>query len=83
VRRSRTFETLAQLFLAGSQRQPLVLAVENLHWIDPTSEAFLALLIERMAGGAPAGADHHPAWPSCALDGPVVCDAACAATSGH
>jgi transcriptional regulator with AAA-type ATPase domain/predicted ATPase len=50
VRRSRTFETLAQLFLAGSQRQPLVLAAENLHWIDPTSEAFLALLIERMAG---------------------------------
>ena len=50
VRRSRTFETLTQLFLAGSQRQPLVLAVENLHWIDPTSEAFLALLIEQMAG---------------------------------
>jgi DNA-binding NtrC family response regulator len=50
VRRRRTFETLAQLFLAGSQRQPRVLAVENLHWIDPTSEAFLALLIERIAG---------------------------------
>jgi transcriptional regulator with AAA-type ATPase domain/predicted ATPase len=50
VRRRRTFETLAQLFLASSQRQPLVLAVENLHWIDPTSEELLALLIEQMAG---------------------------------
>ena len=28
----------------------LVLAVENLHWIDPTSEAFLATLVEGMAG---------------------------------
>jgi DNA-binding NtrC family response regulator len=50
VRRARTFETLGQLFLASSQQQPLVLAVENLHWIDPTSEAFLARLIEQVAG---------------------------------
>jgi DNA-binding winged helix-turn-helix (wHTH) protein/predicted ATPase len=49
-RKTRTFETLQQLYLACSQQHPLVLAVENLHWIDPTSEAFLASLIESLAG---------------------------------
>ena len=48
--KGRTFETLQQLLLNYSRQQPLVLAVENLHWIDPTSEAFLASLVERLAG---------------------------------
>jgi predicted ATPase len=39
---------LYRLFHASRRQQPLVLAVDNLHWIDPTSEAFLAGLIERM-----------------------------------
>jgi DNA-binding NtrC family response regulator/tetratricopeptide (TPR) repeat protein len=47
-RRARTFETLYRLFRASSRQQPLVLAVDNLHWIDPTSEVFLAGLIERL-----------------------------------
>ena len=50
IRKTRTFETLRQLYLASSQQHPLVLAVENLHWIDPTSEAFLASLIESLTG---------------------------------
>jgi predicted ATPase len=50
MRKTRTFETLRQLYLASSQQHPLVLAVENLHWIDPTSEAFQASLIEHLAG---------------------------------
>ena len=29
-----------------------MLAVENVHWIDPTSEAWLAFLVERLAGMA-------------------------------
>jgi DNA-binding NtrC family response regulator/predicted ATPase len=48
--RARTFEVLQQMSLHDGQRQPLVLAVENLQWIDQTSEAFLASLIERLAG---------------------------------
>jgi tetratricopeptide (TPR) repeat protein len=32
----------------ASQRQPLLLAVENLHWIDPTSEEWLASLVDRL-----------------------------------
>ena len=31
---------------ARSQQHPLIFAVENLHWIDPTSEAFFAPLME-------------------------------------
>jgi tetratricopeptide (TPR) repeat protein len=50
LRQGRTFATLRQLLLPSSAAPPLVLAVENLHWIDPTSEAFLAALIEGMAG---------------------------------
>jgi hypothetical protein len=50
ARKARTFEAMRQLFLTSSQRQPLVNAVENLHWIDPTSEALLASLVEGLAG---------------------------------
>ena len=46
----RTFEMLQQMLLNYSRQQPLVLAVENLHWIDPTSEEFLTSLVERLAG---------------------------------
>ena len=47
-RRSRTFALLRHLVLHAAQRQPLVLVVENLHWSDPTSEAWLASLVERL-----------------------------------
>jgi tetratricopeptide (TPR) repeat protein len=50
--KTRTFETLRQMSLAGSQRRPLLLAVEDLHWVDTTSEAYLALLVESLAGAA-------------------------------
>jgi predicted ATPase len=48
LRKARTFAVLRQIFRHASQRQPLLLMVENLHWIDPTSEAWLASLIERL-----------------------------------
>ena len=41
---------LRQVHLRSSQQQPLLLVVENLHWIDPTSEAYLASLVEQLAG---------------------------------
>jgi predicted ATPase len=49
-RKTRTFETLRHIYLVSSQQHPLVVAVENLHWIDPTSEAFLTSLIASLAG---------------------------------
>jgi class 3 adenylate cyclase/tetratricopeptide (TPR) repeat protein len=48
MRKARTFEMLWHVIRHASQRQPLLLAVENLHWIDPTSEAWLASLVERL-----------------------------------
>ena len=47
-----TFALLRQLFLHASQRQPLVLAVENLHWSDPTSDAWLTAFAAQLGGTA-------------------------------
>ena len=52
ARQVRTFALLRHLVLDTAQRQPLVLVLENLHWIDPTSEAWLASLVERLVGAA-------------------------------
>lgn len=52
ARKARTFALLRHLILRAAQRQPLVLAVENLHWSDATSEEWLASLVERLAGAA-------------------------------
>jgi DNA-binding winged helix-turn-helix (wHTH) protein/tetratricopeptide (TPR) repeat protein len=48
MRKARAFALLREIFRHASQRQPLLLAVENLHWIDPTSEEWLASLVERL-----------------------------------
>lgn len=47
---ARTFETLRQLCLKGSSRRPIVFVIEDLHWIDHTSEDFVTLLVESLAG---------------------------------
>ncbi len=52
TRQARTFALLGHLLRHEAQHQPLVLAVENVHWIDPTSAAWLGFLIERLAGMA-------------------------------
>jgi class 3 adenylate cyclase/tetratricopeptide (TPR) repeat protein len=48
----RTFETLLAMCLAGSRRRPLLLVIEDLHWIDRLSEEFLARLVESIQGAA-------------------------------
>jgi class 3 adenylate cyclase/tetratricopeptide (TPR) repeat protein len=45
LRRMKTFEALRDLLIRESQERPLVLAVEDLHWIDSTTEEFLDYLI--------------------------------------
>jgi class 3 adenylate cyclase len=50
--RTRTFETLKQMSLNGSQRRPLIFEIEDLHWVDKTSEAYLASLVESLPGTA-------------------------------
>ena len=48
--RSQTFDALLQVFIHWSRREPLVIVIENLHWIDPTSEAWLSILVEHLVG---------------------------------
>jgi tetratricopeptide (TPR) repeat protein len=47
--RARTFDTLRQILFNVSRRRPVVLAVENVHWIDPTSEAYFESLTGDLA----------------------------------
>jgi class 3 adenylate cyclase len=50
--KTRTFETLRQMSLHGSQQRPLIVEIEDLHWCDNTSEDYLAWLVESVAGAA-------------------------------
>src|SRR5262245_6751593 len=50
--KTRTFETLRQMSLHGSQWCPLVFEIEDLHWCDNTSEDYLTWLVESVAGAA-------------------------------
>jgi class 3 adenylate cyclase len=46
----RLFEVIRRLTRARSERQPAVWLIEDLHWLDPASDAFLGLLIEAVPG---------------------------------
>jgi DNA-binding NtrC family response regulator/tetratricopeptide (TPR) repeat protein len=47
-RRQRTLDALKNLWRGESEVQPLLLIVENLHWIDTETQAFLDLLIDSL-----------------------------------
>jgi class 3 adenylate cyclase/tetratricopeptide (TPR) repeat protein len=49
-KKDKTIETIKKLVLKGSQRRPLVMAIEDLHWIDKTSEDVLKYILESIAG---------------------------------
>jgi DNA-binding NtrC family response regulator/tetratricopeptide (TPR) repeat protein len=49
-RKSQTFETIRAMAFGLARQRPLVLAIENVHWIDPTSEECLALLAASISG---------------------------------
>ena len=48
--KARIFETVRQMTLHGGRRRPLIVAVEDLHWIDKTSEEYFASMVESLAG---------------------------------
>ena len=50
ARKARILTAFTQMCLNGSRQRPLILEIEDLHWIDPSSDACLAALVERMAG---------------------------------
>ena len=48
--KERTFGALREVILRASETAPLILIVENLHWIDTASEEFLAHLAAGLPG---------------------------------
>ena len=49
LRRRRTFEAITRLLLRESLNQPVLLLVEDLHWLDSETQAWLTLFGERVA----------------------------------
>jgi tetratricopeptide (TPR) repeat protein len=47
-RRRCTFDALKRLLIRESQKQPLMLVFEDLHWIDNETQAFLDSLVESL-----------------------------------
>src|SRR5437773_1002259 len=47
-RRRHTFEALKRVMIRESQKQPLLLVFEDLHWIDNETQAFLDNLVESL-----------------------------------
>ncbi|MCW5891229.1 MAG: TOMM system kinase/cyclase fusion protein [bacterium] len=60
-RRKRTFDAIVALLLGLGQSGPTVLAVEDLHWADPTTLDLLATLLSELAG---TSRDEDPSAPS-------------------
>jgi class 3 adenylate cyclase/tetratricopeptide (TPR) repeat protein len=50
ARRRQLFTAIRALSLRGARLRPLVLLVEDLHWIDTSSEEFLTFLLDAVAG---------------------------------
>jgi transcriptional regulator with AAA-type ATPase domain/tetratricopeptide (TPR) repeat protein len=48
--KTRVFETLRQMSLRASRQKPLLIVVEDLHWIDQASEECFASLVEAIPG---------------------------------
>ncbi len=69
IRRRRTLEAIKRLLVRESVNQPIILVLEDLHWIDRETEAFLDALVESMAGVrllllVDYRPEHHHAWAS-------------------
>ena len=47
--RQKTLETLLTWLAAEAERQPVLVIVEDLHWIDPSTLELLSLLIDQVA----------------------------------
>jgi DNA-binding NtrC family response regulator/tetratricopeptide (TPR) repeat protein/ABC-type dipeptide/oligopeptide/nickel transport system ATPase component len=65
--KSRTLEALRQLTLRGSRRRPIIFVLEDIHWIDKTSEEWVASLVDSGAGStilflATYRPGYRPAW---------------------
>jgi tetratricopeptide (TPR) repeat protein len=66
--RARTFDAIQQLLVGASWQRPVVLAIEDLHWSDPTSEELLGSLIGSLSNAAilvvvTHRSGYRPPWP--------------------
>jgi class 3 adenylate cyclase/tetratricopeptide (TPR) repeat protein len=52
IRRQRAHDALTRLWVRESAERPLVVIVEDLHWLDPESERFLADFAAAVPGAA-------------------------------
>ena len=50
ARKDRTLKALKQIVLKGSEIRPLVMAIEDLHWADKSSEDVLKYFLESIPG---------------------------------
>jgi len=50
ARKDRTLEALRRIVLKGSETRPLVMAIEDLHWVDRSSEEALKSLLDAISG---------------------------------
>jgi class 3 adenylate cyclase/tetratricopeptide (TPR) repeat protein len=50
VRKNRIMEAFKQIVLKGSEIRPLILACEDLHWVDKSSEDVLKYVLESIPG---------------------------------
>jgi class 3 adenylate cyclase/tetratricopeptide (TPR) repeat protein len=51
-RRRKVFEAIRALTARGASLRPLVLVFEDLHWVDSSTEEYLAGSVDSVAGGA-------------------------------
>jgi class 3 adenylate cyclase/predicted ATPase len=68
-RKEQTVDALLQPLMLLSTRHPMLLVVEDVHWIDPSSLELLGLLIERVARlrmllVVTARPEFSPPWPN-------------------
>lgn len=66
--RQRTHEALAALLVEETERQPVLVVIEDLHWIDPSTLEVVGLLVEqvptvRMLIALTFRPDFVPPWP--------------------
>src|SRR5439155_6985478 len=50
ARRQKIFDAIRALSLRGARLRPLALAFEDLHWVDSSTEEYLASLMDSIAG---------------------------------
>jgi class 3 adenylate cyclase/tetratricopeptide (TPR) repeat protein len=48
--KERIIESVKRIFLRGSEIRPLIIAIEDLHWIDKSSEEYLRAFLESISG---------------------------------